>query len=123
METIQKISELYISTGRNSQSFSVISGIEISEENTQFPERRLLLKNLGANKSLVVDFGDFAVYNRDRLLQIFTINEKLRNIYATALSDLMKEINTWLDLTSREFVVDPKMFRIGYKREGKEISK
>jgi len=70
-----------------------------------------------------VDIGDFAAYNRNRLLQIFVINEKLRDIYSAALSDLIEDINVWLDLTGGEFVVDTKMFRVGYKIETKEISK
>ena len=123
LESIQKFSELYIPADRKTTSFSVISGRDINEENIQFPERYVLLKNLADNKSLVVDFGDFAAYNRNRLLQIFVINEKLRDIYIAALSDLIEDINVWLDLTGGEFVVDTKMFRVGYKIETKEISK
>ena len=117
LESIQNFSELYISVDRKTTSFSIISGKDMNEENIPFPERYLLLKNLADNKSLVVDFGDFAAYNRDRLLQIFVINEKLRDIYSAALSDVIKEINVWSDCTGGEFVVDTKMFRFGYRRE------
>jgi len=117
LETIQRSDELYIPTDREITSFSVISGRDINEENIQFPERYILLKNLTDNKSLVVDFGDFAVYNRNRLLQIFVINKKLLDLYIGTLSDLMDAINLWLDLTGGKFTVDTKMFRLVYEKE------
>ena len=81
------------------------------------------MKTLGDNKSLVMDFGDFATYNSDKLLQIFGLNDKLRDIYCAAISDLIEEINLWLDLTGGEFVIDSKMFRFRYEREIKELNK
>jgi len=123
LESIQKLSELYVPLDRKTTSYRVISGKALNEENTQFPERYILLRDLGDNKALVADFGDFAAYNLDKLLQIFVLNDKLVAIYGTAISELIQEINTWLDLTGREFVLDSKMFRFGYRREIKELGK
>jgi len=102
LENIQKFSGLYVSTGKKSKSFAVISGREINEENTQFPERYLLLRKLG-DEFIVADFGDFESYNRDKLQQIFVVNEKLRDFYCNAIYNLIKSINRWLDLSGTEF--------------------
>ena len=32
--------------------------------------------------------------------------------YGSAISDLISEINIWVDLTDGEFIVDTKMFRL-----------
>jgi len=115
LESIQKIEELYARTDKKATSYKIVSGRELNEENIRFPNRYLLLRDLGDNKYLVADFGDFPLYNVDKLLQIFTMNENLLEAYSSAIFDLMSEINIWVDLTGGEFVIDTKMFRLGYK--------
>ncbi|GAH86948.1 unnamed protein product, partial [marine sediment metagenome] len=63
LEIIQKKEELYTSTDKETTSYKVVYGKELSEENIKLPNRYLLLKDLGDNKSLVADFGDFPLYN------------------------------------------------------------
>ena len=73
--------------------------------------RYLLLKDVGDSNYLVADFGDFPLYNVDKLLQIFTIEESYLEFYSDAIVDLLNEISKWIYLTGGEFVVDTKMFR------------
>ena len=73
------------------------------------------MKDLGNNQFLVADFGDFAPYNMNKLLQIFMSNQRYLETFSDAIFDLIREINKWVDLTGREFVIDTKMFRLGYK--------
>lgn len=49
----------------------------------------------------------------DKLLQIFKIDDKYIGICADAIFDLISEINNWVNLTGKEFLVDTKMFRLG----------
>ena len=81
-ESIMKFSELdklYVPTAKKrTTSYRVVSGKGINKENTQFPERYILLKNLGDNKAQVIDFGDFRNIDVDKLLQIYTIESILR---------------------------------------------
>jgi hypothetical protein len=58
-----------------------------------------------------MDFGDFHLYNVESLLIVFRINEKYLDIYCFAIFDLIKDINRWLDLTGKEFLIDTKQFR------------
>ena len=111
LESIQKSEELYVQTGKKTTSYKIVAGKELNEDNIKFPDRYLLLKDLGDNKSLVADFGDFPLYMVSKLLQVFTINEKYLELYAGGILNLIREINNWVDLTGGEFVIDTKMFR------------
>jgi len=113
LEQIQKIEDLYSKTDKKTTIFKIVSGKEINERNINFPDRYILLKILSENNFLVVDFGDFPQYNLDRLLHVFKINEKYLEVYAGAIFDLISDINNWVNLTSREFLIDTKMFRFG----------
>lgn len=114
LEQIQKIKDLYVETEKKATSFKIVSGKELNRENAKFPDRYLLLKELGNNKFLVVDFGDFPQYNTDELLKIFKINSKYIEIYVDIICDLINKINNWINLTDREFLIDTKMFRLSF---------
>jgi len=113
LEQIQKIKDLYVEIEKKASSFKMMSGKDLNEENVKFPDRYILLKNLGNNKFLVADFGDFPQYNIDKLLKIFKINNKYIDIYVDAILDIINEINNWADLTDNEFLIDTKIFRLG----------
>lgn len=103
-------------------SFKIVSGKELNKENVKFPDRYLLLKELGNNKFLVVDFGDFPQYNTDELLKIFKINNKYIEIYVDIIFDLINKINNWIYLTGGEFLIDNKMFRLSIYPINNKIS-
>jgi len=63
----------------------------------------------------VADFGDFPLYNVEKLLYYFTINDSYLEGYAESIIQVIMEINRWLDLTGREFIIDNKMFRPRFK--------
>ena len=113
LEQLQKIKDLYVGTEKKASSFKIVSGKDLNKENVKFPNRYLLLKDLGDNKFLVADFGDFPQYNVDKLLKIFNIDNKYIDIYVDAILDIVNEINNWVDLTDSEFLIDTKMFRLG----------
>ncbi len=115
LESVQQSEELYARTNKKVTSHKIVSGKELNEENIKLPDRYLLLKELGDNKSQVADFGDFPPYNINKLLQIFTIKEKYLETYSSSILDLIGEINIWVDLTGGEFIIDTEMFRLGYK--------
>ncbi len=111
LESIQKSEELYVQTGKKATSYKIVAGKELNEDNIRFPDRYLLLKDLGDNKSLVAGFGDFPLYNVSKLLQVFTINGEYLELYVGGIFNLTREFNNWVDLTGGEFVIDTKMFR------------
>jgi hypothetical protein len=118
LEIIQKRKELYIETGKKATSYEIVAGKELNKANIKFPDRYLLLKDLGDNMSYVADFGDFYLYNTKKLLYFFTIDKEYLEVYADSIFQLIKEVNNWIDLTGGEFVIDTKMFRLSQHPKG-----
>jgi hypothetical protein len=121
LESIQKQDELFLKTDNKVVSYKVAEGKKISKENLKYPDRYLLLKDLGNNKFQVADFGDFSKFNRNKLVSIFKVNKNYLESYSSAIFDLIIAINKWLELTGTEFIIDTKAFRLGYGLEKNEI--
>ena len=115
LTNIQNEAKLYIKTSEKNRSYKILKGTDSNKNNTNFPDRYLLLKNLGNDKVQVVDFGDFPLYNIDNLLCNFKVNENFLRIYSQIITDLIKELNNWATSTGSEFIIDTEMFRINYK--------
>lgn len=116
LESIQKnVTDLYVNTGKKVDNYKITSGKEISDRNTDYPDRYLLLRYLKGDKYQVADFGDFAPYHVGDLLNIFRFNNKYIEDYSDSIYDFIKTINEWLNLTGSEFLIDTKMFRLGMK--------
>lgn len=118
LESIQKIDELYIETDEIAKGFKITSGREMNPENKKFPDRHMLLKHLAEDKFVVYDFGDIPKYNLEKCLKYFKVNDKIAKHYAEVIFDLLKDINSWLDATGLEFIIDTKMFKV----QGKHIT-
>lgn len=116
IEQLQKTKDLYSSENKEVPSYKVVSGKEISDYNTDYPDRCLLLKKLENDKFQVIDFGDFSPSIRKELLQLYKINNKYIDIYSIAIFNLIEEMNKWIDLTGSEFLIDTKMFRLGHSQ-------
>ncbi len=112
----KNIGDLYISTGKIAKGYKIENGKNLNESNNEYPDRYLLLKHLDENKFLVKDFGDFALYQKDKLLQIYRINNKYLDYLASSLLDLINSISLWIELTGYEFLIDTKMFRTSLRK-------
>lgn len=106
-------SDLYICTNKKAEGYKVVKGQDINPQNLKYPERYILLKELGNDKGVVVDFGDFKGDKVNVLLNIWKVNEKYVSVYAEFIFDILKEINIWAIQTGCEFLVDSKQFRFG----------
>jgi len=115
LEAIQKLETLYEVTERKAEKYRIQSGKMINPLNTEYPDRYLLLKHLKDDKHVVTDFGDFAPYQSSKLLNICIVQPQYIDTYADAISDVISDINRWLVVTGGEFLIDTKMFRIGFK--------
>lgn len=115
LEAIQKMETLYKVTERKAEGYQIQSAKAINPLNREYPDRYLLLKHFKGDKYVVNDFGDFAPYQNKNLLNICIVQPQLLDAYADAICDVISGINRWLELTGGEFLIDPKMFRIGLK--------
>lgn len=112
LEAIQKSNELYIETNDTAKGYKVQSGVEMNPENKKYPDRYILLKHLSEDRFIVQDFGDIHKYNLEKCLKYYKVNNKITKFYAEVILDLLKDINTWLDATGLEFIIDTKMFKM-----------
>ena len=69
----------------------------------------------------MADFGDFHLYNIDKLLYYFRINDKYLEDYVDSIFQITREINNWVNLTGRELIIDKKMFRFKYADLSKKV--
>jgi len=107
----KNIDDLYVPTGKTAKGYRLENGKNLNERNTEYPDRYLLLKHLESDKFIVRDFGDFALYQKDKLLNTYRINDKYINHFAASLLSLINSLSLWIELTGHEFVIDTKMFR------------
>jgi len=112
----RNIGDLYEVGDSNDDRYVTKSGTQISEHNTDFPDRHLLLRRLTGDKYQVIDFGDFAPYEFPNLLKNCKVNSKYSGVLAQAVFDVVEAINTWLSATGNEFIVDTRIFRTRGKR-------
>jgi hypothetical protein len=112
IEAMQKWQDLYVMTETRATNYKTVSGRELSSYNVEFPDRLLLLKDIGDGKSIVEDFGDFPLYQKDKLLNAFTVNKSAVEPYSEIISEIISDINSWLEKTGSEVLVDTKTFRL-----------
>lgn len=101
---------------RNKKLFSELNSIddnykvlppEAFQENKELPNRHCLIMKIDSEKGKVTDFGDFTYKNRvQKLTTHFAINEAQIDTFVTVVRDFISAINSWLDLTNGEFILD-----------------
>lgn len=82
--------------------YKVANGSDLNPENLQYPNRFLFLRDLGNEKYVVEDFGDFQSKDVESLLQTFTIKKDKINLGADYLFNLLYLIQKWLKLAENE---------------------
>ncbi len=117
---LKRVTDLYIVTDVKAEGYVVKAGTEISERNTDYPDRYLLLRQLKDDKYLVVDFGDFAPYQFQNLLKICKVNRKYLQNYADAIYEMVRQINQWVKSTGDEFLIDTNVFRMASRNSSSE---
>jgi hypothetical protein len=124
LEDIYKQKQLFLEIiDDENTNYKVVPGNNFSCAGSDYVERHLLLYNIGKNKYIVKDFGDFYKDDIEKLLKKFKISEKLIGSISVSINELLKTINKWLQLTGNEFLIDTKVFRVSHKRLFKDINK
>jgi len=103
--------DLYDNTGKSITGFKIEKGTNLNPENNIFSERYLLLKHLDKDKYIVQDFGDFQLFNIDKLLNTYRINSKYLSVYSSSIFSLITNVKEWIELTGNELIIDPEMFK------------
>lgn len=111
----RNINDLYIISDNKIDGFTIQSGLEMNPDNSKYPDRFLLLKNLEDDKYQVFDFGDFEKFKVSKLLFECSVNPKYIDLLSTSIYDTLQSINKWLEYTGFEFIIDTRMYKIRRK--------
>lgn len=65
---LKNVGDLYISTGETAKGYKIENGKNLNDSNNEYPDKYLLLKHLEKDRFMVKDFGDFALYQKEKLL-------------------------------------------------------
>ncbi|CCU79640.1 hypothetical protein HSACCH_01477 [Halanaerobium saccharolyticum subsp. saccharolyticum DSM 6643] len=120
LELLHKEESIYENNLEEVSNHKIISGKELNENNTEHPERLVLLKNIQDNNFLVQDFGDFKNKNKDNLLKLFSVKDKHLETYSKAIFHVVTKINKWVEVSGNEFIIDSKMFKINSEKPKKK---
>ena len=115
LEKIREIKDMYLKTNKKTTDYKIVMGKELNKDNIEFPDRYLLLRILDKNHFKVQSFADIPLYCIDLALYFLKVNEKYLELYSEAIYGLIKDINKWINLTDKEFLIDTRMFRLGQK--------
>jgi len=116
LESILKNSNLYVKSIKAINGLKIVKGTDLNKNNTQFPDRYLLLKYLSEDKFIVMDFGDFKKYNLEKLSEVYEIDKNKLDQLHQPIGFLLTDINNWLTNTNNEFLIDTKEFRMNGRK-------
>lgn len=94
-------------TNRTNKEYKIIHGTDLNIQNQIYPDRYLLLEK----NNQVRDFGDFRQEDIKRLLEIYKINESNKIQYCSIVYNTLLTINSWLEETGWEFIIDTKTYK------------
>lgn len=104
---------LYEESGQISTSFKVKSGIEFNPENTEFPDRYVLLRIMDEKHATVEDHGDFTPnITRKDMLREYVVKDKSIEYLCSSILDVIKEMNEWIEMTDNEIIIEEAMFKL-----------
>ncbi|MDQ7815872.1 MAG: hypothetical protein RDU14_02520 [Melioribacteraceae bacterium] len=106
------IDDLFVFSEDKIKGFKIESGLKINSENSEYPDRILLLKEIANNQFQVFDYGDFEKFKTPKLLLQCELNPKYVNLFSEVVYDTLTSINYWLDETGIEFLIDTRMYKI-----------
>jgi len=113
----ERVKELYLETGKHKSGYKIQKGEDISKTNSKHPDRYLLLKHINKKEYIVEDFGDFPLYQKNKLLGIYKVNQEYVDNFSKSIFALIGVFKRWVELTEYEFIIDPDMFR-GSRKKG-----
>jgi len=105
---------LFLLSENNSHGYQAVRGISINPNNTEFPDRFILLKRMDKEHSLVQDFGDFVEKDKiNELINVYEMNPELVESYSFKIREFIQIAEKWLDMTNGEFIIENnKMFEL-----------
>ena len=111
--------ELFTATGGKVPGYKVQSGKELSEDNTLYPDRHILLRHIDGDKYQVKDFADFPKYQAQHLLSEYRVNEALLQDFVYMVSTYLGCADDWVKKTGGKMFIDEQTVRL--TRQGEHV--
>lgn len=90
------MSDQFLDFKQTSSEYKVIAGKDLNTTNP--PNTYLLLKVIDAEKGKVISSGNFEGIDIVLLLNIYSINNEMKNVYANCLYNIISIINDWIHM-------------------------
>ncbi|MBC3798413.1 hypothetical protein [Acetobacterium tundrae] len=95
-------SDCFLDFKQISNEYKVIAGKDLNPTNP--PNTYLLLKVIDSEKGQVISGGNFEGIDIALLLNIYSINNEMQNVYANCLYNIISIINDWIRTTGNYFI-------------------
>lgn len=96
------MSDCFLDFKQISNEYKVIAGKDLNPTNP--PNTYLLLKVIDSEKGQVISSGNFEGIDIALLLNIYSINNEMQNVYANCLYNIISIINDWIRTTGNYFI-------------------
>lgn len=108
-----RYSNNYLSkTNELAPEYRIVGGEQLNS-NDDFPDRYLLMKSIDSTKGVVVNFGDYHSGAINDLTTYFVFQDKDLDKLAACIHRLITNINSWVEATNGELIIDfVKSFKI-----------
>jgi hypothetical protein len=108
-----RYSSNYLSkTNELAPEYRVVGGGQLNS-NDNLPDRYLLMKSIDSTKGVVVNFGDYHSGAINDLTTYYIFKDKDLDKLAACIHRLIANINSWVEATNGELIVDfVKSFRV-----------
>ncbi len=108
----RNVSRYFELTGETASGFTIQSGLEMNEQNIDFPDRYLLLRSLEKQKYEVTDFADFPKYAIPNLLKCYTPRKSAVEELVDIIFSFNLSAKNWIGMTGDELILDTNNFRL-----------
>lgn len=112
-EKTQKKEGLYKDLHKKAKDYKIVKNDAGQGGNTNHSPRKVLLMKCSRGKNYTVaDSGAIPNDSAPKCLNYYQVNKKIVDAYAEAVYNLLSAINTWLDKTGKEFILDTTMVHL-----------
>ena len=96
--------ECFYCSGKSTDEYQIVSSSEKCN-------RLILLKKRDETTGVVCDFRDFENFDDEKLLCFYKIKPDFLQLFTNYIVELFENINDWIELTGKEFLMNPQEFR------------
>jgi hypothetical protein len=115
-EKVQRKEDLYKDLRKKAKDYKIVKSSSEQAGNTNHSHHKvLLMKCSKGEKYTFADSGTIPHDSGAKCLNYYQVNKRSVDVYAEAVYSLLSAINSWLDKTGKEFILDATMIHLQKK--------